>query len=110
MSLPAGDTSGLSPPRIICAATVYKLVDGREVLIPGPRHNSPTMVNLLIAIEPDKERRYNRADVEEGFIDQHGRFYNRMDAWFIAVLNDQIVKRVGGDGPGQGGLYSENLY
>jgi len=51
-----------------------------------------------------------RSSYEEGFIDQHGRFYNRQDAWMIAALNDQIIRRVGGDGPEQHGLFNENLY
>jgi hypothetical protein len=41
-----------------------------------------------------------------GFIDQHGRYYNRQDAWRIAEKNGQILKEVSIAGT----LYSENLY
>lgn len=102
--------SKLSEPRIVCAASIYRLVDGRQILVPGPRHNSQTMIDVLVAIEPDRQRRQAREDVYEGFIDQHGQFYDRLAAWHIAEKNNQIFRRVGGDGPDQGGLYSENLY
>lgn len=46
-------------------------------------------------------------DTEQGFIDQHGNFYSREEAWKIAQANGQIIRRVGGD---EGRLFSENLY
>ena len=47
---------------------------------------------------------------EEGFVDQHGRFYGRREAYRIAASNGQIRRRVGGDATDGGTLYSENLY
>ena len=47
---------------------------------------------------------------EEGFVDQHGRFYDRREAYKIAAANGQIRRRVGGDATDGGTLYSENLY
>lgn len=49
-------------------------------------------------------------DNEEGFIDQHGNFHTRQQAWKIAEANGQIIHRCGGDTANGGTLYSENLY
>jgi hypothetical protein len=43
---------------------------------------------------------------EQGFIDQHGKFYSREDAWDIAKENGQIFRDCDVDGT----LFSENLY
>lgn len=43
----------------------------------------------------------------QGFIDQHGTFYTREDAWRVAVARNQILR----DLPCGGGiLFSEHLY
>jgi hypothetical protein len=44
---------------------------------------------------------------EQGFVDQHGKFYTRDEAWKIAEANGQLFRRFDGDGVD---LYSENLY
>lgn len=97
----------LSSPRIVCAAVLYS-VDGKPFIVAGPRHFDHVMhpvIELLVeTVNPDGLRPV------QGFIDQHGEFYNRKNAWPIAERNGQIVKRVGGDGPDQHGLFSENLY
>lgn len=90
--------SELSPPRIVCAA--IHLVGG--LVIPSARHFDMTMRLVIASIgagTPQGSR--------QGFIDQHGQFYTREEAWPIALANDQIRRRVGGD---EGRLYSENLY
>ena len=43
-------------------------------------------------------------------VDQFGRFYNKREAWVIADMNGQIIRRCGGDTEDGGTLYSENLY
>jgi hypothetical protein len=43
---------------------------------------------------------------EQGFIDQHGVFYSREQAWEIAEFRNQIVREL----PATGKLYSEHLY
>lgn len=43
----------------------------------------------------------------QGFIDQHGNFYDRQQAWVIAEGNGQIIRYNDGC---EGTLYSENLY
>lgn len=47
------------------------------------------------------------AGAEQGFIDQNGNFLTREDALKIAMENNQIRRRCGGD---DGQLFSENLY
>ena len=49
-------------------------------------------------------------DAEQGFVDQHGVFFSRTEAWHIASKGNQIVRRCGGDTANGGTLYSENLY
>ncbi|MFC4706080.1 hypothetical protein [Paraburkholderia caffeinitolerans] len=48
--------------------------------------------------------------VDQGFIDNEGRFLGRVEAWKVAEAAGQIVRRVGGDHVDGGTLYSENLY
>lgn len=92
--------------RIVCAATTFK-VRGKTVVVPSPRHFDLTMHAVVDAMFNDHKRHYEE---DQGFIDQHGTFYRRLDAWKIAEAAGQIVRRVGGDGPEGSGLFSENLY
>lgn len=95
--------STLSEPRIVCAA--YKMQDG--FTLPGVRHWSPDMRATAQRLYGDRYHlQVDRAHHEGGFIDQHGRYYNRQDAWKIAERNGQILKEVSIEGT----LYSENLY
>jgi hypothetical protein len=87
----------LSAPRIVCAALRSK--DGWGVVAVGPRHFDQTMRRQLAEGAG--------RNTEQGFIDQHGVFYTREQAWLIAQGNGQIIRRVGGD---EGRLFSENLY
>lgn len=99
--------SKLSPPRIVCAANRYTVHLGRcdgKVVIPSARHNDP----MMHAIKNHMPMRL--LNEEQGFIDQHGRFYTRLEAWPIAEANGQIRRNCGGDGPHRYGLFSENLY
>lgn len=95
----------LSEPRVVCAAVLFP--DEDDLIIASPRHFDVLCRDVIDAAFPD---RVPIPNYEEGFIDQHGKFYDRQYAWMIAALNGQIVKRVGGDGPEGHGLFSENLY
>lgn len=89
----------LSKPRIVCAAIRNKRTN---VVIVGPRHFDLTMCSAIPFGELDKWK-----DAEQGFIDQHGEFYTRQQAWPIAWSNRQIIK----DRDWQPGvLHSEHLY
>ena len=89
----------LSPAKIVCAA----MRNENGLIICGPRHYHSVMYPILDIL--GKKFKW-----EQGFVDQHGVFYNRQDAWKIAVENNQIFRRVGGDEVKGGTLYSENLY
>lgn len=84
--------------RIVCAAN-RKRFTGEVVL--GIRHWDAWMTKALDT-EGDP--------VDQGFIDNHGQFLNRVDAWKVAEAANQIIRRVGGDTKDGGTLYSENLY
>lgn len=77
--------------RVVCAA----LRDGFGTVICGPRHW-------------DSICRSDRHDGwVQGFVDQHGVFMTREEAWTVAFDAGQIIRRVGGDGER---LFSENIY
>lgn len=101
----------LSKPRIVCAANRCE-VTGR--LLIGARHWDSHMRNQYEIITNVAngwaENDYHIGMEDQGFIDQHGNFYTREEAWKIAEENNQIIRRVGGDTRNGGTLYSENLY
>ena len=108
------DHINLSPPRIVCAANRLVIKDSegqeQEIIVAGARHHDGVMNPVLkklyaLGYEVPDDRKCH-----QGFIDQHGRFYDRHQAWVIAQDNNQIVRRCGGDGPDGMGLNSENLY
>lgn len=92
--------------RIICAANKLLFADGNIVIVAGARHWDKIMHNMVGMVNQDF------MELEQGFIDQYGNYYNREEAWIIAETNGQIVRRVGGDTTlaGAGRLFSENLY
>lgn len=89
--------------RIVCAA--IQLPDLVTPII-GPRHYDDTMHDTIM-LEPPELIEAWRHEAEQGFIDQHGVFLTREEAWVVAEAAGQIIRRVGGDGQR---LYSENLY
>lgn len=101
--LKAGKYPGL---RITCAANRYRgSSDDPEVIILGVRHTDNFMRQQLHEVYGSPS---NWPDLEEqGFVDQHGNFYSREEAYDIAHNAGQIIRRCGGD---EGRLYSENLY
>lgn len=102
--------------RIVCAAVRRKStswVDDEgyhsqpDIVVCGARHFDGIMrVQMGMAINPEEHWR----DGEQGFIDNRGNFLTRLEAWYLAELAGQIIRRVGGDGPKANGLFSENLY
>jgi hypothetical protein len=88
----------LSPPRIVCAANRHRK---SGLIVCAPRHFDATMHAVLLQLDGDWRTS------EQGFVDQHGKFYTREEAWKIAEANGQLLRRFGGDGVD---LYSENLY
>lgn len=108
--------SELSKPRIVCAANRNSY--SGEIAI-GVRHFCPIMhENVMLRckvlgkdpMDTKDEHAMAWRTSEQGFIDQHGKFYNRQEAWKIAEENGQILRSCGGDSAYDGTLYSENLY
>lgn len=96
------EMTGQVQKRIVCAAN--RTHDGIVVL--GIRHYDAFMRQQFISMEGFDRR----AVMEQGFVDQFGKFYSRTDAWKIAEAAGQIRLRCGGDDRNGGTLYSENLY
>lgn len=107
--------TGLSKPRIVAAAIRNELDD----VIVGVRHYDSHMRmqlklhdrihELLSMFSSHESINFWRtgARIEQGFVDQHAKYYSREAAWIIAKDNDQIIRIVPGS---EGTLYSENLY
>lgn len=107
----------MSAPRIVCAAC--RTAAGQVVC--GPRHFDATMWCQILGLTPgafkiaqeagtlpplpDAARVWQGA--EEGFIDQHGNFYTREEAWKLAEQGKQIAFD---DDWQRGSLHSEHLY
>lgn len=92
----------LAPQRVVCAANRNRVTG---LIICGARHFDSIMHAQMLE-RPELERDDWRKS-EQGFIDQFGNFLTREEAYKIAVLNNQRIRRFGGD---EGVLYSENLY
>jgi len=92
--------------RIVCAA--IRAADGRLLL--GIRHYSPDMHKQIDA-RTDGHKFNRRLDEDQGFVDQHGVFLSREEAYCVAETAGQIVRPkacgVGLSGPR---LYSEGIY
>lgn len=92
--------------RVVCAA-----VQLGPYIVLGARHYYMLMRAYIDQIGEDwydlKSRAYEE---KQGFIDQHGEFLSREEAWNVAKAAGQIVQEVGGNDLNGGTLYSENLY
>lgn len=100
--------SELSPPRIVCAANKHPV--SAEIAV-GVRHFCPVMHGNILRFKGanDENSLYGKGwrQSEQGFIDQHGVFYTREEAWVIAEKNGQII---GDHDWCTGSLHSEHLY
>ena len=86
-------------PHIVCAAQKYS-----NIIIPSPRHMDNTAHLLIkLVLGPNGARA-----MEQGFIDQWGRWYSREHAWDVVQWNGQPFNQER-NGP-SGTLYSEGLY
>ena len=93
--------------RVVCAA--IRAADGDLLL--GIRHYSEDM-HRQIEARHDGHKFANRLDEDQGFVDQHGEWLSREDAYEIANMQDQIVnsRALGRTMDGKPKLYSEALY
>ena len=88
--------------RVVCAA-IRSTKSGK--IICGARHYDSIMKSQLEVY--DVVAPINKAEIEQGFIDQWCNFLTREDALIVALAAGQRIKRCGGD---EHRLYSENLY
>lgn len=91
--------------RVVCAANLDTF-SGHMII--GARHWDRLMhVHNGLFV---RARYYTSEFDQQGFIDQHGAFMTRKEAWKVAQEAGQIIRRVPGDDEDGGTLYSENLY
>ncbi len=102
-SNPATETKDKMEQRIVCAANRVN-----NHIICGVRHYDSIMHGMFNFIALSKYK--TDAEVEQGFVDNSGKFLSRTEAWVVAEKANQIIRRVGGDTADGGTLYSENLY
>ncbi len=93
--------------RVVCAA--IRAADGSLLL--GIRHYSRDMHTQMEA-RSDGAKFAHRHDEDQGFVDQHGVYLSRAEAYQVANAAGQIayphLSRIGVDGELK--LYSEGLY
>ena len=92
--------------RVVAAA--IRAPDG--TLLVGIRHYSQDMVDQ-IEKRVDGNKFKHRHDEDQGFVDQHGKWLSRHEAYAVALAANQIVRpsACGQDLDGMK-LYSEGLY
>ena len=92
--------------RVVCAA--IRAADGSLCL--GIRHYSLDMW-VQIDARKDGEKFKHRHDEDQGFVDQHGVWMSRHEAYYVATEAGQIMRGecCGHDSKGPR-LYSEGLY
>ena len=92
--------------RVVCAA--IRAADGSLLL--GIRHYSPDM-HTQIAARMDGHKFKHRTGEDQGFVDQHGNWLTREEAYTVAAFVNQIVRpEACGKGLNGPKLYSEGLY
>jgi hypothetical protein len=99
---PDYDVTQLADQRVVCAAQRNRTTGA---IVTGARHFDKTMHNTIALIDPNHEQGW--AQSQSGFIDQFGTFLTREEAWIVATLRGQIIRRCGND---ERQLFSENLY
>lgn len=92
--------------RVVCAA--LRATDGRLLL--GIRHYSEDM-HAQIVRRDDRLRFQHLMDESQGFVDQHGVYMTREEAYAVADAAGQIIRpEACGQGLNGPKLYSEGLY
>ena len=101
----------MKEPFIVSAAMKHP---HKDVIICSPRHWDTVFRNLYEIVDFDEKPEHPSQWVQ-GFVDQFGTFYTRVDAYKVAYRRGQVKCAVGSQPPlGTEGvdieLYSENLY
>lgn len=93
---------------IVCAANRFELKDGGTLVIPGTRHYSKDMAEVLDLVS-DKLVTDHVSGDNQGFVDQWGEYFTRKEALIIATHAGQINTRRKKGAP-LDTLFSEDLY
>ena len=94
--------------RIVSAANRFILKDGGVLVIPGARHYSRDMAEVLDQVRDNVVSDHVYGD-DQGFIDQWGDYHTREEALVIATHAGQIDRWRRKEGP-KNELFSEDLY
>lgn len=94
--------------RIVSAANRFQLKDGGTLVIPGARHYSRDMAEVIDQVRGKLVKDHVHGD-DQGFIDQWGEYHNREEALIIATHAGQI-NTVRKKGAPYDTLFSEDLY
>ncbi len=73
--------------RVVCAA--IRADDGSLVL--GIRHYSADMLTQIHHMGADGPKFHHRNGYDQGFVDQHGVYMDRREAYTVALAAGQIV-------------------
>lgn len=92
---------------VVCAACRYG-----EMIVCGARHFDMVMHGVLDQLRQDKLFDFEKAGrAEQGFIDQHGVFMDRKEAFEVAKAAGQLnVRRLKSPHAESTTLFSEDLY
>ena len=91
--------------RVVCAA--IRNIHTLQIICSPQHFDLICHAQIKCRSQADRDSWINS---EQGFVNTHGEFLTRQEAWKVAEYNNQIIKRVGGDDSCGGTLYSENLY
>lgn len=89
--------------QIVCAAIRFN----GDVIVCGARHYDMIMHKVIANLYASKTHLDARSE-EQGFIDNHGLFLNRADAFVVATEAGQIKHKTGNVNSPT--LFSEDLY
>ena len=89
---------------MICRAAVkiYDKRQDKEIIIPCHRHCDA----FQILHDFNYKRNVDFQEIEQGFLDEHDNFVNRIAAWYEAKKCNQLIS----DSNYPTELYSENLW
>lgn len=106
LSEPVKEAPTMPHRRVVCAA--IRSADGQVLL--GVRHYSADM-HAQLHERMDRLKFIHRHDEDQGFVDQHGVYMGREEAYQVAKAAGQIVRpEACGEGLDGPKLYSEGLY
>lgn len=89
----------LSKSKIVCAAILFH-ARGQDIVVIGARHYDWRMHETMERVGVT-----SLDEVEQGFLDQHGEFFSRINAYYVAIAANQIEPK-----KGKKELFSEDLY